>query len=407
MYRTEIKKIVVLLMLFTFIFTTFFYMGNQLAYADDKIKPDITLYIHGEKTNGGPIFHQSGDIGDGLWAPGISHSGTMRIYNNYSERVKISNLGLAMELEQLQGQEYERVTDKELYEQFAKNMKLTIKKGTMLIFSNKIYEKSFYEMLYNKDEDDYNGYNLSSTNEIRINTNNYIDLEYTVSMDNTAGNELQGLKATVDFIINSHENPQEPEKPNKPDKPDKPNKEKPIDADEHWAHDCIQTLLEHGIIQGYPDGTIRPENYITRAETAVLVAKAVELEEKEGFTGYIDFIPSWAKGYVKSGSEKGFLKGYPNKTFKPDKDISRQEMIAILIRAFEKEIKEDVSLDFLDNQEISMWALRYVDSGVYYKVIEGYPDNTFKPKNNITRAEAFTIICKLLGYHNEHASNNN
>ena len=401
MPKNQIKKITAILMLFTVIFTSFFYMGNQLAYAEDEIHPDITLYIHGEKTNGGPIFHQSGDIGNGLWAPGISHSGTIRIYNNYSERIKVSNLGLAMELEQLQGQEYKSVEDKELYELFAKSMKLTVKKGTMLVFSNTIYDKSFFEMLYDKDDDDYNGYDLSLANKFNISTNDYVDLEYTVSMDENAGNELQGIKAIVDFIINSHENPQ------KPDKPDKPDKEEPVDTDEHWAHDCIQTLLEHGIIQGYPDGTIRPENYITRAETAVLVSKALELIEKEGFTGYIDFIPGWAKGYVKAGSEAEFLKGYPNKTFKPDRNISRQEMAAVLIRAFEKEVNEDVSLGFLDNQEISAWALGYVEAGVYHKVIEGYPDDTFRPKNNITRAEAFTIICKLLGYHSEHTSNNN
>lgn len=395
MPKRQIKKTLSILLSITIIFTAFFYIGNQLAYADDEIQPDLTLYIHGEKSNGGPIFHTTGDVGDGLWAPGKTRSGTIRIYNNYSERIKVTNLGLAMKLEKLQGQEYELVTDKNLYELFAKNMKLTIKKGTMLLFTNTVYNKSFFEMLYNKDNENYKGYDLSLTDKFNINTNKYIDLEYTVHVDENAGNELQGLKATVDFIINSHEDPEY-------NKPEKPKKDKAIDSDGHWAHDCIETLLEHGIIQGYPDGTIRPENYITRAEVAILIAKAIGLEEQKGFTGYIDPIPSWVKGYIKAGTENGFIKGYPNKTFKPSNNITREEMIAAAMRAFDKKAGEEFDIIFSDKNSIQAWAFEYVRTGVYIDVIEGYPDGTFKPGNNITRAEAFTIICKLLGYHEEH-----
>lgn len=401
MPKNQVKKTASILLLTTIIFTSFFYMGNQFAYSDNIIEPDITLYVHGEKSNGGPIFHQSGDIGNGLWAPGISHSGTMRIYNNYSERIKVSNLGLRMKLEQLQGQELRIGVDKELYELFAKNMKLTIKRGTMLVFTNTVYDKSFYEMLYDRNDENYKGYDLSPADKFNINSNDYIDLEYTVAMDKNAGNELQGLKATVDFIINSQENP-EPKEPDKPHNPELPEKDEFVDVGGHWAHDCILTLIKHGIIQGYPDGTIRPDNYITRAETAVLVGKALGLEEEKGSTGYIDLIPGWAKGYIKSTTTNNIFTGYPNKTFKPNKNITREEMTAVLMRAFDKALENDIELSFTDKESIGNWALAHVKAGVEHKVIEGYPDNTFKPKNNITRAEAFTIICKLLGYHQEH-----
>jgi len=400
------KKQVKINLIFLLVLATLlaaFYVDNSSTYANTELKPDLTLYIHGEKSEGGPIFHSSGNIGNGFWQPGASNSGTIRIYNNYSDRIKVTNLGLSMRLEQLQTQDYKMVTDKELYELFAKNMKLTIKKGTMLIFSSTVYDKSFFEMLYDKEDEVYNGYDLSNDDIFNIKKDEYIDLEYTVSMSEEAGNELQGLKATADFIINSHENPTS----EIPDKLDKPKEDEPVDTDDHWAHDCIQTLIEHGIIQGYPDGTIRPENYITRAETAVLVSKALGIEESEGFVGYIDFIPAWAKGYIKAGSEKGFLEGYPSKTFKPDKNITRQEFTAVLIRAFEKEIDEDVLLEFVDSSEISKWAVDYIKAGTYHNIINGYPDSTFKPKNNITRAEAFTIICKLLGYHDEHGEYTN
>lgn len=395
MHKIQILKITSLLLLIVITFTSFFYTNNQIAYANNKIQPDLTLYIHGEKSNGGPIFHTKGNIGNGLWAPGITRSGTIRIYNNYSDRIKVTNLGLKIKLEKLQGEEYTPVEDEKLYELYAKSMKLTIKKGTMLIFTNTIYDKSFFEMLYIKDNKNYQGYDLPLKNKFNIRKNKYIDLEYTVHMDENAGNELQGLKATVAFIINSHENPEY-------QKPDNNKKDKAIDTDGHWAHDCIETLLEHGIIQGYPDGTIRPENYITRAETAILIAKAIGLEEKEGFTGYIDPIPAWVKGYIKAGTENGFIEGYPNKMFKPNNNITREEMITAAMRAFNKKIDEEFDINFTDKNAIQNWAFEYVRAGVYMNIIEGYPDGTFKPGNNITRAEAFTIICKLLGYHEEH-----
>jgi hypothetical protein len=174
------------------------------------------------------------------------------------------------------------------------------------------------------------------------------------------------------------------------------------DIGSHWAHDCIAALLQHGIIHGYPDGTIRPDNYITRAEAAVLVANALKLGEKEGTLPYVDPIPAWAQGYILSATEKDVFEGYPGNVFNPDSYITREEMAAVLIRAFDKKAIDGTELIFKDTDDIGKWAEEYVKAGVDNSVITGYPDNTFKPEDKVTRAEAFTMICKLLGYHSEH-----
>jgi len=78
-------------------------------------------------------------------------------------------------------------------------------------------------------------------------------------------------------------------------------------------------------------------------------------------------------------------------------------MIAVLTRAFNITLKdESLELPFKDKDDIGEWAVKYVKAGYESGVIVGYPDNTYRPKNPITRAETFTIICKLLGLH-EHA----
>ncbi|MTI69377.1 MAG: S-layer homology domain-containing protein [Firmicutes bacterium] len=388
--KRVLDKKIVLILIATLIFNLSLCL--DIAYADDKA--DVTLYIHGEKSEGAPIFNSLGNIGDGLWSPGKISSGTLRLYNNYSNRISVSNLGLYMKLEKRTNDGYKEVKDKNLYEYFAKSMKLTVKKGQMLIFKNTLYDKSFYEMLYKEGNESYNGFNLSGFDKFNLNKNDYVDLEYTVHMKDSVGNELQGLKATVDFLINANENPIH----HHSDK-----KDKSKDTKGHWAHDCIETLLKYGIIKGYPDGSIRPENYITRAEAAVLVGRALELEEKNRLlTGYIDIIPTWAEGYILTTTEKNIFKGYPFRLFKANNNITREEMTSVLMRAFKLENEKTLELKFSDKDKISDWAMENVMIGIENDIIEGYPDKTFKPQNSITRAEAFTMICKLLGYHKEH-----
>lgn len=405
------------------------YLGIYSTYAQDEV--DVTLYVSGGSSKGGPIFQQLGNIGGkGYWSPGKIATGTLRIYNNYSERVRISSLGLKMKLEKkLSNGQYEVVKDKSLYELYAKNMKLAIKKGELPVFSNTIYDESFYEMLHGKVEFteeskaiqvNYEGFSLGALDKFNIGKNGYVDLEYTVRMDEKSGNEMQGLRATVDFLLNVDENPETNDGGNEDD--NGTIKVASID-DEQWYHDCIKTLLDEEIIQGYPhkamkiedyrNGTVKPEVYIevavkpqeniTRAEAAMLIGKALKLEEVEKFfSGYIDGVPDWAKGYILATTEKDIFEGYPGKLFKANNNITREEMTAILIRGFEKKYEKEIELGFIDKDEIAKWAAEYIKSAVENDVIQGYPDNTFKPKDYITRAEAFTIICKLLGYHETH-----
>lgn len=375
---------------------------TDLTFAGNE--PDVILYITGDGTRAGPVFTDSGLTGGIQWAPGMEKSGTIRIYNNYSGRVRVDSLGLAMT-----GEKDSRPLTEDIYNQFARNMKLTVEKGRMLVFDDTIFNGSFYDMLYKSGSDVYRGYDLPMIDRFNIERNGHVDLKYTVKMDENAGNEMQGLIGKVDFLINMSENFSPSDNDN--DKDDDDNQEilveEPAEAfpdiGGHWAHDCIVALLQHGIIQGYEDGTIRPDNPITRAETAVLVGKALGVKDATNAAlSYSDEIPEWAKGYIASTTEKGVFTGYPDGRFAPDKNISREEMSAVLIRAFNKESINDNMMNFTDVGQIGNWATKYVKAGVDNEIITGYPDNTFRPKDDITRAEAFTMICKLLGYHSEH-----
>ncbi|HHW02264.1 MAG TPA: S-layer homology domain-containing protein [Thermoanaerobacterales bacterium] len=392
-HKKSLAPGIMLMLIIIIFFSTFWGAAVSLATNPD---PDVTLDVSGNGSTAGPMFT------GGLWAPGMSQTGTLRLNNNHTERVRVNSLGLSMEL--LNDRAEIIAPGETLYEAFAKNMKLTIKRGRLLVFSHTVFDGSFFDLLYRIGDETYRGYALPETAKFNINENGSVDLEYTVHMDEESGNDMQGLKATVAFLVNMDENPV-PEHKNRNknnELVEEPLEEYP-DIGGHWAHDCIAALLQHGIIHGYPDGTIRPDNYITRAEAAVLVANALKLGEKEGTLPYVDPIPEWAQGYILSATEKDVFEGYPGNVFKPENYITREEMAAVLIRAFDKKAIDGTELLFKDTDDIAKWAVEYVKAGVDNSIITGYPDNTFKPENKVTRAEAFTMICKLLGYHSEHS----
>ncbi|NPV90806.1 MAG: hypothetical protein HPY50_08545 [Firmicutes bacterium] len=199
-----------------------------------------------------------------------------------------------------------------------------------------------------------------------------------------------------------------PPQPNEPVKPpaepevEAPTVEEPTDLAGHWAHGCVIALLQHGIIEGYPDGTIRPENEITRAEAAVLLVSALGLTDYQPQSmekPYQDEIPDWARKAILTAAEKGLMKGYPDGTFKPDQRITRAEMCAALMQAFPRTTPAGFVLGFTDAGSIPDWARTFVAAAVSNGVVSGYPDNTFRPNNNIKRGEVFSIICRLMGYH--------
>lgn len=398
MSQKRIMPGILLMVCLMFFVWCFWDSAATLATGKD---PDVVLNVSGSGSRGGAIF------GGGIWVPGVTRAGTLRICNNHSQRIRVDSLGLSMKLERLKDGGFETVTDRNLFESFARNMKLTVKKGRLLAFSDIIFNGSFYEMLYESGSDTYRGYELSAPERFNINKDDYADLEYTVCMDEKAGNDMQGLKATVAFLVNMAENAEPEGRDNDRDRAEEkiveePGEEYP-DISDHWAHDCIVTLLKHGIIQGYPDSTIRPENHITRAEAAVLVGKALKLQdEQDAELLYRDHIPAWAKGYVASTTKKGIFEGYPDGNFKPEGYISREEMTAVFMRSFDRKDIGNTVLGFNDKDDIAPWAVEYIGAAVSNHIVLGYPDNTFLPKNNVTRAEAFTMICRLLGYHAEH-----
>ena len=160
-------------------------------------------------------------------------------------------------------------------------------------------------------------------------------------------------------------------------------------------------LYHRAYVFGYPEGDFRPEGNTSRAETAAIFARILanydEDSLKDVTSDFTDvFEDKWYAKYV-SRLEGSIINGYPDGSFKPDGKITRAEFAAICVRYFEDTVgeieKEKISFTDLER---SHWAYEYIQKAVKQKYIGGYPDRSVKPDENITRAEVVTVVNRML-----------
>jgi hypothetical protein len=162
----------------------------------------------------------------------------------------------------------------------------------------------------------------------------------------------------------------------------------------HWAEDNIKLLVADGAITGYEDGSFKPDSDITRAEFATVLVRALKLEPQSGKI-FADTSNHWAKDFIATAAWSGIIQGYDDATFGPDDLITREQMAVMIYRAAQFGISTD-EIAFEDAASISSWAEEAVALMAEEGIITGYPDNTFKPQANATRAEAVTVIVRAL-----------
>ena len=125
-----------------------------------------------------------------------------------------------------------------------------------------------------------------------------------------------------------------------------------------WFNNAIATLSNGGIISGYPDGTFDPNGYITRAEFAVIAARFFDMDY-QGEDLFPDIDGHWAQDYINQAAEDGFIEGYPDGTFGPDKYITRAEAVTLVNRTLDRHPDPDHFLEDMlvwpDNLDTEQW----------------------------------------------------
>ncbi|WP_176475465.1 S-layer homology domain-containing protein [Paenibacillus sp. 7541] len=166
----------------------------------------------------------------------------------------------------------------------------------------------------------------------------------------------------------------------------------------HWAEDYIMRAVEKGFVSGYPDGTFKPNHPVTRAEFTVMLAGALKLEGDGSALTFTDHdrIGGWAKQAVAQAVQAGIVDGYNDGSFRPNAQITRVEMAVMIARALQLQLNANASTGFADDETIPQWAKGAVEAIRKLGIVDGRGGNRFVPNETATRAEATVMLLRLL-----------
>ncbi|MFD5018278.1 S-layer homology domain-containing protein, partial [Paenibacillus sp. NPDC058367] len=170
------------------------------------------------------------------------------------------------------------------------------------------------------------------------------------------------------------------------------------DISGHWAQRSIQEALSLGIIKGYSDGTFKPNGTLTRAEFALMLMNALKPQEAGTKLTFTDAakIGAWAQEAVAQAVQAGIINGYEDGTFRPNAEITRAEMAVILAKILGKSNEASATTGFADDKDIPEWAKSSVAYLKSAGLVKGKGDNEYAPQDHATRGEAITILLNLL-----------
>lgn len=171
----------------------------------------------------------------------------------------------------------------------------------------------------------------------------------------------------------------------------------PSDIAGHWAESVITQWQNKGLIQGYEDGTFKPGNTITRAEFVTLMNNAKGFWS-EGSINFSDVKNgSWFYSAVARAVAAGYVKGYSDGSFKPNNTITRAEAAVMIANTAKLSANEAGAYCFTDVGSIPAWARGSVGAVVAAGYMTGYPDGSFDANASISRAEAVSSLNRMLG----------
>ncbi len=164
-------------------------------------------------------------------------------------------------------------------------------------------------------------------------------------------------------------------------------------AEDHWAYSWVDYMHGKGYIHGYPDGTYRPDQNITRAEFVTILNYVLNSRNpaNKDFTDVTN--EDWFYDQIQWAAGAGYLSGYSDGSAKPNQYITREEAAVVVSKAYHLKVNEGGE-SYADADEASDWALPFIKTLTNNAILNGDGNGTFRPKDNILRAEVAVMIAK-------------
>ncbi len=171
------------------------------------------------------------------------------------------------------------------------------------------------------------------------------------------------------------------------------------DIQGHWANDFIQALIDREILSGFPDSTFRPQNSLTRAEYAALIAKAFNQPLVRPALRFPD-VPSnfWGASAIEKASRMAFIAGFPDGTFRANQQLTRVQAIVALVSGLSLSGGSPGLLGvYSDRAQIPSYATNAIATATQHRIIVNYPQlNLLDPLRPISRAEIAVMVYQAL-----------
>ncbi|QMV40966.1 S-layer homology domain-containing protein [Cohnella cholangitidis] len=172
-----------------------------------------------------------------------------------------------------------------------------------------------------------------------------------------------------------------------------------MDIEKHWAKSSICKAAGQGIVEGVNAYAFEPNRNVTRTEFAIMLLRTlgIHIGNETSDVSFTDkgSIPEWARPAIRTAVAEGILAGYPDGTLRPMQTVTRSEMAAMISKAMKWKADGAASPFFSDDASIPAWAKPYVEAAREHGVLSGQAGNRFVPDGLTTRAEAAVALLRL------------
>jgi len=161
-----------------------------------------------------------------------------------------------------------------------------------------------------------------------------------------------------------------------------------------WYYTTVMKAYESGIVKGVTDTTFSPSGTATRGQVVTMIHRMEGTPSWQTQAGFTDLTQSYYRDAVYWASENGVVNGYSETEFRPERAITREELVTILYRMSGSPEVEDALSGFADGGDVQNWARDAMNWAIAQKIVTGYEDGTLRPKANANRAEVCTILMR-------------
>ncbi|ADH98339.1 S-layer homology domain-containing protein [Salisediminibacterium selenitireducens] len=158
----------------------------------------------------------------------------------------------------------------------------------------------------------------------------------------------------------------------------------------------IYYLTHREVISGFPDGSFHPDRTVTRAQAAIMIGRALGFDGEQRDNQFADVSTSMqASGFIQAAADVGIIQGFPDETFRPDDTVTRGQMAIFLARAFDLQDDGSSNITFTDMSS-SMQAYHAVHAIYTKDITQGFPDGTYRPDEGVTRGQFSAFLTRAL-----------